>query len=545
MGEKADGAAEVFAGRRIGLEKESLRVRPNGAISRENHPEALGAALTHPAITTDFSEALLEMVTPPCASSREALARLEAIHRFILPRLPAGEHLWNTSMPCVLAGGQSIRIGEYGPSHQGRMKHAYRRGLGVRYGRRMQAIAGIHFNFSLPEEAWPLWRTLHDRDIDGLLGGASVTGSTARLRTAGSFAMMQNLVRIGWLVPYLFGASPAICKSFLAPGEASELAATRNDSTRYAPHGTSLRMGNIGYRYRDDQPIDLSVRHSRFDHYVADIVGHVSEVHPPYAAAGVLDADGRHQQLNACRLQIENEFYGTVRPKQIPERGEMPILALARRGIRYLELRSVDVSLEEPTGLSHEQCLVLELLMLFAFFGDAEPLDAAGIGDATHNVRTVAHRGREPGLELRGPDGPVALADWGEAILETLVPLAESLDAASGRAEGGYADALAAQRAKLEDASLTPSAIVLDGVLSTGSYFEYTMRRSRDQHAAILDASPEEELEAELAQAVLDSRTARAALEGASEGRFEDFLSDYFAQLDPAALRAGAERAEA
>ena len=372
-----------------------------------------------------------------------------------------------------------------------------------------------------------------------------MTGSTARLRTAGSFAMMQNLVRIGWLVPYLFGASPAICKSFLAPGEASELAATRNDSTRYAPHGTSLRMGNIGYRYRDDQPIDLSVRHSRFDHYVADIVGHVSEVHPPYAAAGVLDADGRHQQLNACRLQIENEFYGTVRPKQIPERGEMPILALARRGIRYLELRSVDVSLEEPTGLSHEQCLVLELLMLFAFFGDAEPLDAAGIGDATHNVRTVAHRGREPGLELRGPDGPVALADWGEAILETLVPLAESLDAASGRAEGGYADALAAQRAKLEDASLTPSAIVLDGVLSTGSYFEYTMRRSRDQHAAILAASPEEELEAELAQAVLDSRTARAALEGASEGRFEDFLSDYFAQLDPAALRAGAERAEA
>ena len=549
----------MLAGRRIGLEKESLRVRPNGAISREDHPEALGAALTHPAITTDFSEALLEMVTPPCASSGEALARLGAIHRFILPRLPTGEHLWNTSMPCVLAGGKSIRIGEYGHSHQGRMKHAYRRGLGLRYGRRMQAIAGIHFNFSLPDEAWPLWRTLHEDAAETLLGRVGFEEPSARVRTAGSFAMMQNLVRIGWIVPYLFGASPAICKSFLAPGEADELAATPNDGTRYAPHGTSLRMGNIGYRYRDDQPIDLSVRHDRFDSYVEDIVGHVSSVHPPYAAAGVLDAEGRRQQLSACRLQIENEFYGTVRPKQIPERGEMPILALARRGIRYLELRSVDVSSEEPSGLSHEQCLMLELLMLFAFFGDAEPLDAEGIANATHNVRTVAHRGREPGLTLRGPDGPVALADWGTSIVEALGPLAEALDGAEREtaptaaatfagtpARGGYVAALEAQRRKLEDASLTPSAIILDGVLSSGSYFDYTMRRSREHHEAILATAADAELEAALERAVADSRVARAGLETASTGSFEGFLSDYFAQLDPAALHGRlAERAEA
>ena len=544
----------MFAGRRIGLEKESLRVRPSGAISREDHPEALGAALTHPAITTDFSEALLEMVTPPCASSREALARLGAIHRFILPRLPKGEHLWNTSMPCVLAGGKSIRIGEYGQSHQGRMKHAYRRGLGLRYGRRMQAIAGIHFNFSLPDEAWPLWRKLHGGAAERLLGRVGFGDPGARLRTAGSFSMMQNLVRIGWMVPYLFGASPAICKSFLAPGEADELAATPNGGTRYAPHGTSLRMGNIGYRYRDDQPIDLSVRHDRFDHYVEDIVGHVSSVHPPYAAAGVFDADGRHQQLNACRLQIENEFYGTVRPKQIPERGEMPILALARRGIRYLELRSVDVSSEEPSGLSHEQCLMLELLMLFAFFGDAEPLGGEGIENASHNVRTVAHRGREPGLTLRGPDGPVALADWGEAIVEALEPLAEALDiaesgkdsAARSSARGGYADALEAQRRKLKDSSLTPSAIVLDGVLSTGSYFDYTMRRSREHHEAILATAADAELEAALEKGVSESRVARETLEAASTGSFEDFLSDYFAQLDPEAPRGEvAERAKA
>ena len=532
----ADGerGVAVLADRRIGLEKESLRVRPSGAMSRVDHPAALGAALTNPAVTTDFSEALLEMVTPPCASSREALRHLAAIHRFILARLPEGEHLWNTSMPCILHGSSAIRIGEYGPSHPGRMKHVYRRGLGERYGRRMQAIAGIHFNFSVPDAAWEPWRALHGEGAARALDGVPLADPLARLRTAGAFSTMQNLIRIGWMVPYLFGASPAICQSFLEPGEASELD-TLNGTTRFAPHGTSLRMGNIGYRYRDDQPIDLSVRHTRFDAYVDDIVGHVTTEHPPYAEEGVRTPDGHWRQLNACRLQIENEFYSTVRPKQVPERGEMPILALERRGIRYLELRSVDVSIEHPYGLDESECAVLELLMLFAWLDDARPLDAAAIADATHNVRTVAHRGREPGLELRGPDGSVPLADWGRAVIDALAPLAEALDGASG----GYVAALAAQRAKFDDPDRTPSARVLAGVRETGSYFEYTMRRSREQHAAILAETPDPVLEAELAAGVAGSIEARAVLEARSEGTFEDFLADYFAQLPPRARTTG------
>ena len=541
LGTDGESGVTALAGRRVGLEKESLRVRPGGAMSRLDHPPALGAALTNPTITTDFSEALLEMVTPPSASSREALAHLAAIHRFILPRLPDGEHLWNTSMPCILHGSGAIRIGEYGPSHSGRMKHVYRRGLGERYGKRMQAIAGIHFNFSFPDTAWEPWRSLHAADAGYTLDGIAFDDPLVRLRTAGSFSTMRNLMRVGWLVPYLFGASPAICQSFLEPGEASELD-TLNGTTRFAPHGTSLRMGNIGYRYRDDQPIDLSVRHTRFDEYLADIVGHVTTVHPPYAAEGVRDGDGEWRQLNACRLQIENEFYSTVRPKQVPERGEMPILALERRGIRYLELRSVDVSIEHPAGLDEAECAMLELLMMFAWLDDARPLDAAGLADATRNVRTVAHRGREPGLELRGPDGPVRLADWGRAVLDALAPLAAALDASASRdaagrdTDGGdalYTTSLAAQRAKLDDPDLTPSARVLAGVRETGSYFEYTMRRSREQHAEILAEVPDAALETELAGGVAGSIEARAVLEAQSDGTFEDFLADYFAQLPP------------
>lgn len=541
---ETDGV-RALAGRLTGLEKESLRVRPNGALSARDHPRALGAALTNPAVTTDFSEALLEMVTPPCASSAEALRHLAAIHRFILPRLPEGEHLWNTSMPCILHDSDAIRIGEYGSSHSGQMKHAYRRGLGLRYGRRMQAIAGIHFNFSLPDTAWSVWEELRIAGGPGLalVEGFDAEDALARRRTAGSFAMMQNLSRIGWLVPYLFGASPAICQSFLAPGEASDLA-SYNGNTRFAEHGTSLRMGNIGYRYRDDQPIDLSVRYTRFDHYVDDILAHVSTEHPPYAEAGVLDAEGRHQQLNACRLQIENEFYSTVRPKQIPERGEMPILALQRRGIRYLELRSVDVSIEHPSGIDESQCAMLELLMMFAWLGGSAPLDADAVARAVANVRTVAHRGREPGLALQADEGARPLRDWGLAIIDALEPLADALDVTEGRAENGrfsYVAALAAQRQKLEDPDATPSARLLAGMREEGSWYEYTMKRSREHHEAILATAIDPELDAALAAGVERSLRQQAELEASSKGSFDGFLADYFAQLAPHA--GGAARA--
>ena len=117
----------------------------------------------------------------------------------------------------------------------------------------MQAIAGIHFNVSLPESAWSLRAEL--------LGDAREAGPADPTR--GYFATMCNLVNVGWMVPWLFGASPAICRTFLAPGATTDLD-TLAGSTLYAPDGTSLRMGNIGYRYREDVPIDLSVDHSGF-----------------------------------------------------------------------------------------------------------------------------------------------------------------------------------------------------------------------------------------------------------------------------------------
>ena len=194
---------EALAKSKIGLEKESLRVMSEGGIAQTPHPAALGSALTHPLITTDFSEALTELVTPPCDSVAEVIQSLDDIQNFIYRNLD-DEILWATSMPCVVAGETSIPLARYGTSNAAQMKTAYRRGLGLRYGRAMQVIAGVHFNYSFSDEFWRLYQQLLNND-----------GPLQDFISEQYMGLVRNLLRYGWLVPYLFGASPAVCKSFL------------------------------------------------------------------------------------------------------------------------------------------------------------------------------------------------------------------------------------------------------------------------------------------------------------------------------------------
>lgn len=227
----------------IGLEKETLRVGADGKIAQTPHPHALGSALTHPYITTDYSEALTELITPPFDSPITALDFLRDTQAYVYRHL-GDEVLWSTSMPCVVAGETSIPIARYGSSNAGMMKTVYRRGLGHRYGRTMQVIAGVHFNYSVPENFWPIFQEME--------GDKSPLQDFISERY---FDLIRNLLRFGWLIPYLFGASPAICKSFLA-GKETELEAF-NDNTFYEPYATSLRMGDIGYQNNKEKAIGV------------------------------------------------------------------------------------------------------------------------------------------------------------------------------------------------------------------------------------------------------------------------------------------------
>jgi glutamate--cysteine ligase len=145
----------VLAELRRGIEKESLRVRPDGALATTPHPRALGAALTHPHFTTDFSESQLELITGVNSTAAACLEELARIHQVVYP-LIGDELLWCGSMPCGVPRDAEIPIAQFGTSNVGRAKTVYRTGLAYRYGRRMQLISGIHYNFSVAESAWPL-----------------------------------------------------------------------------------------------------------------------------------------------------------------------------------------------------------------------------------------------------------------------------------------------------------------------------------------------------------------------------------------------------
>jgi len=298
----ANDIHRVLRGRRVGLEKESLRVAEDGNIAQTPHPHGLGSALTHPGITTDYSEALLELVTPPFERFADTLEFLDDTHRFVYSQLD-NETLWATSMPCVIAGDASIPLAQYGSSNAAQMKTTYRRGLGHRYGRVMQAIAGVHYNYSYPQPFWELYRSLTDdkRDLQTFISESYLH-------------MIRNLQRYGWLVPYLFGVSPAICQSFLGT-KPTKLSVLLKHSY-YGPYATSLRVGDIGYQNNKEYEAGINVNYDSLQGYIDSLSYAISTPHPEYQAIA-LHANGVQQQLNQNILQIENEHYSSVRPKQI------------------------------------------------------------------------------------------------------------------------------------------------------------------------------------------------------------------------------------
>ncbi|MEM7292060.1 MAG: glutamate--cysteine ligase [Pseudomonadota bacterium] len=508
------GGAKALRGRKIGLEKESLRVADDGTIAQTDHPSGLGSALTHPSITTDYSEALIEMVTPAFTEMSETLNFLDATHRFIYSQL-GNEYLWSTSMPCIVSGDKSVRIAEYGTSNAGLMKTIYRRGLGHRYGRTMQAIAGVHFNYSYPDEFWERWQSICGNQDD-----------PQHFRSESYMGLVRNLQRYGWLVPYLFGASPAICRSFL--GDVSTSLEPLFDHTYYSRYATSLRMGDIGYQNSKEGEVGINVKYNSLQHYIDSLTHAITTECPAYRDIPV-SADGDWQQLNRNILQIENEHYSSVRPKQLLEGMEKPTMALARRGVAYIELRSLDVNVHEPLGISHEHMRFLESFVLFNLLMPSPPIDDAEHAELKHNQNTVAQRGRDPSLKLKRGGTDISLRDWANEIFDGLSVGCELLDA--HRDEFIYCSALQEQRKKIQNPDSTPSAQILEEMISSKEeFFEFSLRHSKKQAdyfaSRPLDASQQEEF-LRLAKVSLENQQ---RMEQSDTESFDAFIDAYLKQ---------------
>ncbi len=504
----------VLSGRKVGLEKESLRVAADGHIAQTPHPAGFGSALTHASITTDYSEALLELVTPPFECFDETLKFLDDTHRFVYSQL-GREILWATSMPCVVDGDASIPIAKYGSSNAGKMKTAYRRGLGHRYGRMMQAIAGVHYNYSFPQEFWELYQTVvgDSRDSQTFISESYM-------------GMVRNLQRYGWLVPYLFGASPAICGSFLgaSPNSLDRLF----EHTYYRPYATSLRVGDMGYQNSKEGEAGIYVNYDSLQSYIESLRNAISTPYPEYEKIG-LCVDGQWRQLNSHILQIENEYYSSVRPKQILQGEEMPTLALEKRGIAYIELRSLDVNVYEPLGINREHMHFLESFMLFSLLMTSDPYSKSELTHIKHNINAVAERGRDPTLKLRRPGGEILLRDWAKEIFEQMLPGCELLD--KGNKTSAYLSALQHQGKKIEEPELTPSARILAEMIENKEeFFMFSLRKSRQHQQWFAERPLQTEDSDRFTKSAFESVERQKAIESADELPFEQFLQNYFDQ---------------
>jgi len=496
---RAIGPARL-KGMRRGIEKESLRAQPGGSLALTPHPAALGSALTHPCITTDFSESQVELVTAAHKGlgdgAEAALHELTQIHQFTYRAMQAlgDEMLWVSSMPCGLPTDETIPIARFGSSNVGRAKSVYRMGLSHRYGRRMQTISGIHYNWSLPDVSSDEY-----------------------------FALIRNFRRHAFLLLYLFGASPAVCSTFVA-GRQHELQQL-NSGTMYMPHGTSLRMGRLGYQ--SDAQASLAVSYNSLEGYGASLQDALTRPYPAYEAVGIQNPGGDYNQLATTLLQIENEFYGTIRPKRVIFPGERPLHALRERGVEYIEVRLMDLDPFEPVGINARTMRFLDVFLLHCLLSDSPPDTPQEIAELKHNQHNTAARGRQPGLLLKRAGQEVPLTSWGAEVLAQCAPIAAALDAAHGGTQ--YSDTLSAAEAALLNPASLPSARVLAAMEKDhdNSFVAFTRARSAQTREALLGLPFSSEQQAAFEALTRESIAEQKKIEASDTMPFEIYRQQY------------------
>jgi glutamate--cysteine ligase len=496
-----------------GVEREALRINPNGTLAQTPHPKPLGSALTHESITTDFSESLLEFITPPEASSAKTVAQLQDIHRFVADNIEE-EQIWPLSMPCFIDDETEIPIAYFGESNVGKMKRVYRIGLKNRYGSMMQAIAGVHFNFSLPESFWALW--------------AKQNGTThsQEQTSAEYFGLIRNYRRLCWLIPYLYGASPALCSSFLNGKEYSLPFKKVGKGTLYMPYATSLRMSDLGYTSAEQS--SLKICYNELDNYVRLLREAMSTPSTRFErfASG---EGGNYQQLNHNIIQIENELYSPIRPKQPTESMEKPTDALVRRGISYIEVRALDVNPFSAIGISDSQFDFLDVFLLSCLLMPSDALDEQQLNEAKENMDRVVLEGRNPELMLTENGNPVSLPQWSEKLFAYFGQAATLLDEANNTKQ--YTRAVSDEYAKIQNPALTPSGKMLQSLLDgdkDNSIFGLELAQKYSNEMKGFDYTFTDS--AEFVRQGESSFDAQREIEASDEKDFDTFITDYFAE---------------
>ena len=487
---------------RVGIEKESLRIS-DSKISKKTHYSGLGSALCNEFITTDFSEALLEFITPPSTRNNKTFEFLEDIHSFVSSRID-DEILWPFSMPLEISSENDIPIADYGSSNRARFKTIYRNGLSNRYGRRMQAISGLHFNYSLAEDIWD----------NKFLSNYSKNFSDEK--SIVYFGGIRNLKRMNWLILYLFGASPIVPKSLIKDGHDS---LERLDSNYcYLPYATSLRMSDIGYQTHYQS--DLQISTNSLDEYISDLLLATSEESQVFNKIAE-KINHEYAQLNANRLQIEDEYYSSSRPKSTNNENKRMLLKLKNGGVDYIEYRSLDINPFHKSGIDIDTIYFLELFMLYCCIKDSPIMTRDEQKDSRSNTLKVSKEGRRKDILLLKNSKKVTIKDWSKKIFDEMIVIAENLEESSK-----YLNAIKKYQPLIGFPSITPSGLILDMVLSgKSSIKELGNEIAKKNKDAFLKRNINSFLV--LDNEVEESINRQKKLETKSSKLFEDYLEEY------------------
>ena len=405
-----------------GVEKESLRVNNNAQLSQRNHPIELGSPLTNKFITTDFSEALIELVTPTFNSVDEVYEFLLDLHIFTANAMESDEVLWSNSMPCFIGDESEIRIAEFGSSNIGKLKNIYRKGLRVRYGSIMQCVAGIHYNFSIDDDSLRFFTKDLSRDTksDIYLG------------------LIRNFKRNFWFLLYFFGASPIFDKSFVSGRNHS--IKKRNKSDFYQEYATSLRMSEVGYQSYHQKALDI--KYNSLGSFIESLKKGVFEEYEVFKSLGLYDENDERQQISSGILQIENELYDSIRPKRKGTTGTRPIELLSAKGIEYVEVRGIDLSPNTLTGISKSEMRLLDVFLIHCLITESESVSQYEYDEMNKNYQIAIHSGSDLDQKLSFNGLEFSIRNKISNISDELLIIAKELNSVDPEFEKSVSDCL-------------------------------------------------------------------------------------------------------
>jgi glutamate--cysteine ligase len=408
----------------------------------------------------------------------------------------------------------SIRLAQYGSSNIGLFKTLYRRGLGVRYGRRMQTIAGVHYNLSFPDS---VFSALQQQETDPALQELSLQD----YRSHRYLGLIRNFIRLTPLVMFLLGASPTVNSCFMQGRDHHMLPLTRG--TLYVPYATALRMGNFGYQNSAQK--QLGIQYNNLTDYLAGLQKAVKTPYPAFSRLGLDDAQGEPLQINDHVLQIENEYYSLVRPKQVPEADETPSQALANRGIGYVELRAVDINPYSPIGIDEHSAGFLETLATYCLLKDSPELLAPEMAVIEKNQAEVVNRGRAENAVIWVDGQAVAIEQWAQGYLDAMQPISQLLNKTYNNAV--YSEAMAVMQQRIHEVNDSLSAMMVGDTRDAGGMWQLGYSLLQDHEELFENYPMSAETVSYFADAAENSLQKQAALEQENDISFSDYLAAY------------------